>query len=149
MLRIGDHKQFWSGFFFILLGVGTLSCLPSNVGSADAMGPGYFPMLLGSCLIVLGGVSMLAGLLSRARIRPETLPVGTILSVLAGIWAFALLVGPAGLAVSLLCLLLLGCANRLTRNPLEIAGTYLILLGMTWFIFVHLIQLPIRLFWWS
>jgi Tripartite tricarboxylate transporter TctB family len=149
VFRSGDRKQIWSGLFFLLLGTGTLWQLPPDIGTPATVGPGFFPMLLGICLILLGGASMVAGCRSRMAVRAEPIPVRAVLSVLAGVWVFAALINTAGLALSLLCLLLPSCMERLKRAPLEIVAIYVVLLGMTWFIFIHVIQLPMKVFWWN
>ncbi len=49
------HRDFAAGLFFLLLGLavaGTASRYP--IGTAMRMGPGYFPMLLGAILALLG-----------------------------------------------------------------------------------------------
>ncbi len=146
MFHVGDHKQLWAGLFFFLLGIGTLVDMPSEIGTAADMGPGYIPMLLGICLVLLGGTSMVVGARSHERVRVSAIPIRTVALILSGVLVFAALINVAGLAVSLLCLLLISCANRLRHNAIEIGVMYLILLGMTWFIFIRVIQLPMRLF---
>lgn len=75
VFRSGDRKQIWSGLFFLLLGAGTLWQLPPDIGTAATVGPGFFPMLLGICLILLGGASTVAGCRSRTAVRAEPIPV--------------------------------------------------------------------------
>lgn len=143
--RVADERQFLAGLFFLLLGVGTLLEMPREIGTAANMGPGYIPMLLGICLTLLGGGAMFAGLRASTRVSLGPIPFRTGILVLCGIWMFAALITRAGLAVSLLALLLLSCAERLWRNPIEIAVTYVVLLAMTWLIFIRIIELPISL----
>ncbi len=144
MSRIGDHKQFWSGLFFFCIGLGALKMLPGNIGTATEMGPGYFPMLLGICLLLFGGTSMALGIRSTERTRVDPIPVVTLVLILTGVVGFALLIDGLGLAASLLCLILLSCHKRLKIRPLEILSIYLALLGLTWLIFIHVIQLPMN-----
>ena len=78
-LRIRNLQDFWSGIFFIALGV--LAIYLSRdypMGSALQPGPGYFPTWLGGIMIafgvVIGGLSFkLAG---RGRSRPRAPRVG-------------------------------------------------------------------------
>ncbi len=146
MSRIGDHKQFLSGLFFFGIGIGALAMLPSNVGTATQMGPGYFPMLLGLCLLLFGGTSMVQGIRAALPTRVDPVPVGTLLLILGGVVSFALMIQELGLAASLFSLIGLSCFKRLKRHPLEILCIYLALLALTWFIFIHVIQLPMSLF---
>ncbi len=149
MFRVGNQKQLLSGLIFLTLGAFTLWQLPANIGTAATMGPGYFPMLLGICLVLFGGASMLLAVRAHVEVRLEPLPLRTMALVLCGVWLFAALIDGAGLAVSLFCLLALSCAERLRRNLVELLLTYVVLLGLTWFVFIHVIQLPIKFFWWQ
>jgi putative tricarboxylic transport membrane protein len=59
-----DSKNFLSGLFF--LGVGALGIFMAPgypMGSALRMGPGYFPVVLSSLLILFGIYCLLQGLL--------------------------------------------------------------------------------------
>lgn len=149
MFRIGDQKQFWSGLFFFCLGVGTLIELPANIGTATAMGPGYFPMLLGICLILFGGTSMVIGVRATELVKAGPIPVRTMALMIAGVLVFAGLITTAGLAISLACLIVLSCLGRLRQHPFEVLVIYLVLLVLTWFIFIYVIQLPMNVFWWQ
>lgn len=146
MIRIGDRKQFWSGLTFFGIGVGALIALPSDIGTATRMGPGYFPLLLGACLILFGAGSMIAGLRSHERIWVGRLPATALICAIGGVLLFAALITRAGLAVSLLCLVLASCWQRLLKAPLEVAVIYLVLLLLTWLVFIDAIQLPIEVF---
>ncbi len=146
MLRIGDHRQFWSGLMFLIIGVVALVKLPKHVGTATAMGPGYFPMLLGLCLILFGGISIIQAIRSTEQIAVGRLPLVPLAFIVGCVLCFAALVNDAGLALSLACLVLGSCYRRIRNRPLEVAAIYLILLGMTWVIFIYAIQLPITLF---
>jgi len=103
-------------------------------------------MLLGSCLVLLGLAAAIAGIRSSRKVAIGPIPLKTAVLILGGVWVFAVLITSAGLAVSLLALLLISCADRLHRNAIEIAITYLVLLALTWFIFIRVIRLPISLF---
>ena len=147
MLRVGDRKQFWSGLIFACCGALALWKLPSNVGTATAMGPGYFPMLLGICLILSGGTSMFLGIRSTEEIPVGRLPLMSLFLSIGGVLLFAALINRAGLAVSLACLILACCFTRLKERPVEVLVIYSALLGLTWLVFIYFIQLPINVFW--
>jgi hypothetical protein len=64
MTRIRSQKDFFSGLLFI--GIGLCFAVGSNqykIGDGARMGPGYFPMLLGSLLAVLGVVILFKALI--------------------------------------------------------------------------------------
>ena len=56
-MNLKNQKDFFSGVLFMAVGV---SCAWSasrySIGSAANMGPGYFPLLLGALLTLLGGL---------------------------------------------------------------------------------------------
>jgi hypothetical protein len=147
MLQIGNIKQFSSGVIFAVIGVLALWQLPRPIGSLVSMGPGYFPMLLGIGLVLVGVSSIILGMRSHTHTSIESLALVPTFFIVSGIIAMALLIDRAGLAVSLLFMVLGTCYARVLKHPLEVAIIYLIVLLMTWAVFIYLIQLPITLFW--
>jgi hypothetical protein len=56
-MTIRAPKDFWSGLMFIAFAaVAVLAARGYNLGTAGKMGPGYFPLLLGGVLAVLGAI---------------------------------------------------------------------------------------------
>ncbi len=54
-MKIKSQKDFFSGLMFLVVGaVFAIGATKYNVGNAARMGPGYFPLLLGILLAVLG-----------------------------------------------------------------------------------------------
>jgi hypothetical protein len=145
-MRIRDSKQFWAGTLFFAIGLFALWQLPRPLGTLAAMGPGYFPMLLGIGLVLLGLSAIAAGVRARTEMRAQRLPVVPTCFVLGGVLAVGALIADAGLAMSLFLLVAASCYNRVLRRPLEVLAIYVILLPLTWGIFVYTIQLPITLF---
>lgn len=67
-MKIKSQKDFYSGVMFI--GVGTAFAVGAatyNVGTGARMGPGYFPLLLGIVLAILGGVIMFDSLVIKTE----------------------------------------------------------------------------------
>lgn len=97
-MRTWNYKEIAAGALFIGLGVSfivyTLATL--KIGTPQNMGAGYFPMILGSLLSLLGVVVILLGYRSS---REETTPVPwrgiALLSV--SLWFFAAVVEGLGL----------------------------------------------------
>jgi hypothetical protein len=106
-VRIKHQKDFWSGVMFLVLGV-AFAVLAQRypLGSAQRMGPGYFPTALGALLAILGLVIALKGLAREAPGgRIERFHFGPLLIVLGAVAMFALLLRPAGLIAALLALI--------------------------------------------
>jgi len=56
-MKIKSEKDFYSGLMFLGIGVAfAWGATTYTVGTGARMGPGYFPMLLGIVLMILGGV---------------------------------------------------------------------------------------------
>lgn len=54
-MNIKSQKDFYSGVLFILVGIGfTWGATRYEVGASSSMGPGYFPLMLGVLIAVLG-----------------------------------------------------------------------------------------------
>jgi len=141
----GNRKQVLSGGLFVCIGLFALWQLPRNLGTVRAMGPGYFPMILGLCLVAFGGTSVVQGLRSRENVVVPRLPLLAMIFVIAGVFAFAILLTPYGLAPALAVLIAACCYRRILQSPLEVVLIYLGMLGLTWFVFIYTIQLPITL----
>ena len=60
---IKSQKDFFSGLLFIAVGVAfAWGATNYNIGTGARMGPGYFPLILGICMAILGGVIMFESL---------------------------------------------------------------------------------------
>ena len=54
-MKIKSQKDFFAGLMFTIVGVGfAWGATTYNVGSGARMGPGYFPLMLGVVLAILG-----------------------------------------------------------------------------------------------
>ena len=64
-MMIKSQKDFFSGLMFAAMGVAfAVGSLNYNVGEGARMGPGYFPLMLGFLLAVMGSVGAVAALVS-------------------------------------------------------------------------------------
>lgn len=58
-MKIKSQKDFFSGLMFMSVGVAfAWGAVGYNVGTGARMGPGYFPLMLGVLLAILGGLIM-------------------------------------------------------------------------------------------
>ena len=56
-MSIKSQKDFFSGLLFTAVGVGfAWGATNYSVGTGARMGPGYFPLILGICMAILGAV---------------------------------------------------------------------------------------------
>lgn len=62
-MLIKSQKDFFSGLMFTVVGASfAYGATQYNIGSGGRMGPGYFPLLLGVILAILGAIIMFKGL---------------------------------------------------------------------------------------
>lgn len=105
-MRIRAPKDFWSGVMFCGFAmVGILAARGYSLGTAGKMGPGYFPLLLGGVLAILGAVLIGRSLVLDGEPLPrvQMLP----LAVLAlAVCLFGVLIEPFGLLMALAVLTL-------------------------------------------
>jgi hypothetical protein len=74
--RIKSQKDFFSGLLFMVVGVGfALGATSYKIGDASRMGPGYFPLMLGILLAVVGLLVMFLSLVVETE---DGDPVGSI-----------------------------------------------------------------------
>jgi hypothetical protein len=105
-MRIRAPKDFWSGVMFCAFAVvGILAASGYSLGSAGKMGPGYFPLLLGGVLGMLGAI-----LIGRSVVldgeplpRMQVLPLAVLA---AAVCLFGVMIERFGLIAALVVLTL-------------------------------------------
>jgi len=106
-VQIGNQKDFWSGVMFASTGLLFAGFAQEyEMGTAQRMGPAYFPTVLGLLLAGLGvivGVQGLAG--EKADGRIEKFHFDALGWVLGAVVLFGALLRPAGLIVALVALI--------------------------------------------
>lgn len=106
-MRIKHQKDFWSGLMFLVIGLAFAGFAQQYaLGTAQRMGPGYFPTVLGGLLALLGLIITIRGLArAEAGGEVERFHFGPLAVVLGAVALFALLLRPTGLVVALLVLI--------------------------------------------
>ena len=63
-MGIKSQKDFFAGLLFLVIGIAfALGARTYNVGTGARMGPGYFPLMLGVVLAVLGAIEIVKALI--------------------------------------------------------------------------------------
>jgi hypothetical protein len=144
-MRVRSQKDFASGLLFLAFGAIFAVLAPGyNLGTTSRMGAGFFPLILGIVLAVIG-VAILMQSLSGSVDRIEKLNWRALICLLGAILLFGVLLRPLGIILSLIILVLLGgLANRdfnwRERIPLAL---FLALLCAALFVFALKLQLPL------
>lgn len=90
-----------AGLFVVTIGVvAIIEALQFNLGSARAMGPGYFPFYIGVLMICLGLVIIIVGGFFNRNAILEFPALRSLLFITAGIFCFSLLIERIGLVVA-------------------------------------------------
>ena len=62
-MKIKSQKDFYSGLLYTVVGAAfAYGATSYNIGTGARMGPGYFPLLLGTILAIIGGVILFKSL---------------------------------------------------------------------------------------
>jgi len=140
--RLLARKNVLAGLMFV--GVGALGLWISRdypIGTALRMGTGYIPRLLCWLLLGLGAVIFLQGLYESASTRQ--LPTGRgfaawrpVIFVTLSLIAFALSLERLGLVIAILLLIGLGALAARDLKPVETFAAALVLILLSWAIFI-------------
>jgi hypothetical protein len=145
-MSITSPKDFWTGLIYMAVGFAALVLgADYQMGTAQGMGPGYFPKVLAAILMIIGAVSLVRGFMARGT------PVGRLSAVpLAlitfGCIMFGLLLHRVGLLVSLflMCFVSALASREYRFEPHAIAGLFA-LVGLCALIFVKGLGVPMPL----
>ena len=154
-LKIKNPQDFWCAIFFVALGALSMYLAHNyRMGTALAMGPGYFPMWLGGILVafglVMGALSFKTEATDGEDLAWSNWAFRPWLVLPAALVAFALLMeAEVGFVPSLL-VLIIGCA--LAHKDVHWKETLVLSVFVTAgavAIFSYGLEMPYRLFWWS
>ncbi len=113
------------------------------IGTTARMGPGYFPLLISSGLVLVGVILVLRSLLASGDALGK---IGwrPLLLVLAGVLAFGLLIDRIGLLVAGVLLIVAARLADRDLRPVETAVLAVVLTLATGTVFLYGLGLPIR-----
>jgi membrane protease YdiL (CAAX protease family) len=141
--NLSNPKDFWSGVMFITIGLGfAFIARTYTLGTANRMGPGYFPFYLGLILAGLGGVILFNSLRSKGE-AVEKFHWRPILWVLGSIVLFGVLLKAVGMVIAGV---LLVCGASYGGHEFKVKGTLFLAFLLVVFcslVFVFGLKLPI------
>ena len=95
-MRIKSQKDFFAGLLYRVIGIAfAWGATTYNIGDGARMGPGYFPLLLGVILAIIGGIVMARALVVET---PDGDPIGRwawkpLAFIIAANFLFGILLG--------------------------------------------------------
>jgi hypothetical protein len=139
--RVLSRKDVLAGLMFMVVAVlGLVISRNYPIGTALRMGTGYVPRLLCWVLLALGAVILLQGLRdARAQtiFDGHSLPAWRpVIFVAASLAIFALTVERLGLVIAIVLLTGVGAIAARGLRPLETAIAALVLIVLSWAIFI-------------
>jgi Tripartite tricarboxylate transporter TctB family len=156
--HIRDGKDVVAGLLFAAIGLATVvvaSAYP--LGTMRSIGPGYFPIMIGVLLALLGAGIAFQGMSFSGPADPaagdraaraeddEGIAIRPLIMITLAVVAFGVLVRPLGLAIATIALVALsslaGPEFGVRRVLLLSAG----LIALSWATFIYLLGLPMTL----
>ncbi|MGB9369945.1 MAG: tripartite tricarboxylate transporter TctB family protein [Xanthobacteraceae bacterium] len=145
-MGIRGPRHFWAGAIYLALAALVIVIGRNySFGSSARMGAGYFPVVLGSILALLGAISVV-----RSFLKPGE-PVAAfawrpLLLVLGAVVLFGLLLERAGVIVALAALMTVGAfASRYSRFDLTTVASFAGLIALCVLVFVKGLGVPMPL----
>ena len=140
-------KDFLSGAMFIVFGGGAaVIALGYNFGTPARMGSGFFPVVIGVIIAIMGLV-----LVVRSLLRPASdeavgvIQFRPVVFISAAIVIFGLLIEDAGLLASLAALIVVARFAGREGSPLELAVMVVVLIAIAVGIFVYGLNIRLKL----
>jgi hypothetical protein len=142
-MKVRAQKDFWSGLMFLAFAaVAMFAASGYSLGTAGRMGPGYFPLLLGGVLALLGVLLIARSLLAEGE-ESGNLNLRPLLVIAAGVVLFGLSIERLGLVVSLVVVTLVSALASRESRPLEAALLAAALAAFSVGVFVYALRLPL------
>ena len=139
--RVLGRKDVLAGLLFIAVAaLGLWLSRDYPIGTALRMGTGYVPRLLCWLLLGLGAIILVQGLREAQDTRPmssaDVSALRPVVFVTASLVIFGLSIERLGLVVSILLLIGVGAVAARGSRPLETLAAALVLIVLSWGIFI-------------
>ena len=139
--RVLGRKDVLAGLLFIAVAaLGLWLSRDYPIGTALRMGTGYVPRLLCWLLLGLGAIILVQGLREAQDARPlssdDVSALRPVVFVTASLVIFGLSIERLGLVVSILLLIGMGAVAARGLRPLETLAAALVLIVLSWGIFI-------------
>ena len=140
------RKDLLAGAVFVGFGLAfAVTATTYDIGSALRMGPGFFPLVLGGILVVLGALIAVQGYVAANGDEIGTIPWRAVVLLLAAILFFGFTVRDLGLVPALFVAVLLAAFAGRGVRPLPAVLIAATLTALSVGIFVYALQLRLSL----
>ena len=140
------RKDLLAGAVFVGFGLAfAVTSSTYEIGSALRMGPGYFPLVLGGVLVVLGVLIAISGYRAADRSEIGTIPWRALVLLLSAIFFFGFTVRDLGLVPALFVSVLLAALAGRNAKLVPSAVIAVSLTALSVLIFVYALQLRLSL----
>ena len=144
-IRIRSPRDFFAGAIFLLFGLSAVLVGRNYpMGTSLHMGSGYFPLVLGALLLMLGAVICIKSLMLAGE-AIESIGLRPLLLVLVAIGAFAVSVDTIGLVAATVLMTVIGAAASPESRWREVVVLTIALLGLSVGVFAYGLGLPFTL----
>lgn len=143
-MRIRSPRDFWAGLLFIAIAALYIAVASNyRLGTAQRMGPAYFPLVVGSLLAVLG---FLIAARSFVRAGPglDKPAMRALLITLLAVVLFGVTLTYLGLVAAIVVLVIVGAFADPSTRPLETVLLAAFLATFSVVMFVKLLGLPLQ-----
>lgn len=143
-MNLKNPKDFWSGVMF--LGIGAAFAIVVKVfeypmGTGARMGPGYFPFVLGIIMALLG-VAIIVESFATTGDKVSKFAWKPLFWILGAVVLFGMIAKMAGLAISIITLVVISAYGGSEFKIKEVAGASIILAIFSVAVFVYGLKLP-------
>ncbi len=144
-MNIRAPKDFWSGVMFCgFAAIAVLAARGHSLGTAGKMGPGYFPLLLGCVLGLLGAILIGRSLVLDGEPVPR-IHIFPLLVITVAVCLFGLLIEPFGVVIALAVLTVVTAWAGPQFRLAEAVTLAAVLIAFSVGVFVYLLGLPLAI----
>lgn len=146
---IRGPQDFYCGLMFIAVGIlGVVVGWDYPRGTPVRLGTGVFPAILSWGLIIIGAIVLVQGLIASGP-RMGTIAWRPVILIAVAASAFAGLIETAGLLTATLVMMIIAAFAGDDHKLKEFSIFGVIMLIMAWFLFIYILDMPIKVFPWS
>ena len=144
-MRIRSEADFWSGVMFIAFGLFfAVLATRYDFGTAQRMGPAYFPTVLGGLLALIGVLVALTGLGRAGESgKIEKFHFGELAWVLGAVLIYAVILRWAGVLVSMFALIVISSFASHEFRWKEATIVSIVMAVITYVVFIMGLKLTI------